>query len=234
MIRFTVLVRLRISSNLVLFSWQIIDTPHFQRLRGLKVLPSSEFIFPSANHNFLDMSLCNLITCDSILNCIKYPHRDIDKSSVLISSLVYNLGRCPFQSAFANFMTKDKCLDYDHVDTSIEVFHSLLEHKGSVEIKETQLEDIHSILKGRPISQERKYLSQIVNNKDTKIDLTKIMENLRDTVAIGIPNKEYDYNIPFLSSRIINGEISFNSKVSNFKSARIPAVSTTLNKLQTA
>ena len=100
--------------------WDIIDTPQFQRLRNLKQLSTSYFIYPGNNHTrfehclgtgFLSMDLIN--RCFDIISANKKEYTDLEqneisilKDCVSIAGLCHDIGHGPFSHSFDVILEK--------------------------------------------------------------------------------------------------------------------------------
>lgn len=84
--------------------WSIIDTPEFQRLRRVRQLGFSEFVFPGATHTRFAHSIGVLQTARQLLAVVKRELGDAfnpDREKIaLMSALVHDVGHGPFSHAF--------------------------------------------------------------------------------------------------------------------------------------
>lgn len=81
--------------------WQVIQTRPFQRLRRIKQLGFSDFVYPGATHSRLLHSVGVFHTARRLMRVIdKYLPEDARAKQALAASLVHDLGHGPFSHAF--------------------------------------------------------------------------------------------------------------------------------------
>jgi uncharacterized protein len=81
--------------------WRVIQTRPFQRLRRIKQLGFSDFVYPGATHSRLLHSVGVFHTARRLLRVIeKYRTRDARADQALAAALVHDLGHGPFSHAF--------------------------------------------------------------------------------------------------------------------------------------
>src|SRR5271166_6274557 len=74
--------------------WKIIDTPSFQRLRKLKQLQMSHFVYPNATHTRFAHSLGVLKVMQRILSHVKVGRRDAE--DLRLAALMHDIGHYPY------------------------------------------------------------------------------------------------------------------------------------------
>lgn len=84
--------------------WSLIDTPEFQRLRRIRQLGFSEFVFPGATHTRFVHSIGVFETARELLSVVKRQldsaYNDERAKVALVSALVHDVGHGPFSHAF--------------------------------------------------------------------------------------------------------------------------------------
>ena len=88
-------------------AWRLINTPEFQRLRRVKQLGVSEFVFPGATHTRLSHSIGVFHLARRLMEVAeRYVPADklsqSRKRTALLASLLHDLGHGPFSHAFEN------------------------------------------------------------------------------------------------------------------------------------
>ena len=80
----------------------IMDTPEVQRLRGIKQLGASSFVYPSATHTRFEHSLGTVFCTQKILNSLsaKYELDPKLKKIIRISALLHDITHIPFGHTF--------------------------------------------------------------------------------------------------------------------------------------
>uniref|UniRef100_A0A3P9IEX3 Deoxynucleoside triphosphate triphosphohydrolase SAMHD1 n=1 Tax=Oryzias latipes TaxID=8090 RepID=A0A3P9IEX3_ORYLA len=198
---------------------KIIDTPQFQRLRNIKQLGGTYFVFPGASHNRFEHSIGVGYLAGQLVQALneRQPellicHRDI--LCVQIAGLCHDLGHGPFSHMFDGmFIPKARPqVNWKHETASLDMFDHLVESNGlKVVMEEHGLvlpEDLDFIkeqiagplstqtpgqkwpYKGRP--EDKSFLYEIVANKRNGIDVDKWDYFARDCYHLGIQNN-FDY-----------------------------------------
>ena len=83
-------------------AWKLIDTPEFQRLRRVKQLGFSEYVFPGATHNRFAHSVGVFHVARQLMKVAKPFVTAWDTPRSDIALLLHDLGHGPFSHAFEN------------------------------------------------------------------------------------------------------------------------------------
>jgi HD superfamily phosphohydrolase len=101
------LITFRGDNPLDQLSWRLLDTPEFQRLRRIKQLGVSEFVFPSATHSRFAHSIGVFQTARTLVQIIKREiagigqEFDPERADVaVIAALLHDIGHGPFSHTF--------------------------------------------------------------------------------------------------------------------------------------
>ncbi|KAF3696974.1 Deoxynucleoside triphosphate triphosphohydrolase SAMHD1 [Channa argus] len=199
---------------------QIIDTPQFQRLRYIKQLGGTYFVFPGASHNRFEHSIGVGHLAGRLVQALNkrqpellISHRDI--LCVQIAGLCHDLGHGPFSHMFdAMFIPKARPgFTWKHEKASVAMFDYLVNDNNLKPVMEQNglmlPEDLDFIkeqiagpletnavqgkkwpYKGRP--EDKSFLYEIVANKRNGIDVDKWDYFARDCYHLGIQNN-FDY-----------------------------------------
>ncbi|XP_061162756.1 deoxynucleoside triphosphate triphosphohydrolase SAMHD1-like [Saccostrea echinata] len=216
---------------------KIIDTPQFQRLRFLRQLGGSYFVYPGASHNRFEHSLGVCYLAGELASTLRkrQPELGISNNDILcvqIAGLCHDLGHGPFSHMFdGKFLPvarPDKKIK--HEDLSVKMFdhlvesndlNSVFEKYGVTEQDRTFIkEQIAGPLKlkskewpyhGR--SKEKGFLYEIVANKRNGIDVDKWDYFARDCHMLGIRNN-FDHIRCMKYARVlsVNGELQICSR----------------------
>ncbi|XP_052817072.1 deoxynucleoside triphosphate triphosphohydrolase SAMHD1-like isoform X2 [Mya arenaria] len=190
---------------------KIIDTPEFQRLRFIKQLGTSYFVYPGASHNRFEHSLGVCHLAGQLLRAIRQrqPELDITDVDVLcveIAGLCHDLGHGPFShffDAFISIVSPDA--NWKHKDTSKRMFKYLVEQNQltaefeKYDLTAGDLTFIEEIIAGPHFkdvcvgrTKDKSFLYEIVANKRNGIDVDKWDYFARDCLMLGIRNN-FDY-----------------------------------------
>ncbi|XP_041061392.1 deoxynucleoside triphosphate triphosphohydrolase SAMHD1-like [Carcharodon carcharias] len=197
---------------------RIIDTPQFQRLRFIKQLGGTYFVFPGASHNRFEHSIGVGYLAGQLVKGLKERQQELeinqeDVLCVQIAGLCHDLGHGPFSHMFDRVFIPRARPDvkWKHEDASLLMFDHLISCNG-LEDDFTRhglnLEDdlifIKEQIRGPIIEaknqgqdsewlykgrpREKGFLYEIVANKRNGIDVDKWDYFARDCYHLGIRN----------------------------------------------
>uniref|UniRef100_A0A8C3UZ66 Deoxynucleoside triphosphate triphosphohydrolase SAMHD1 n=1 Tax=Catharus ustulatus TaxID=91951 RepID=A0A8C3UZ66_CATUS len=206
---------------------RIIDTPQFQRLRYIKQLGGTYFVFPGASHNRFEHSLGVGHLAGCLVRSLKerQPDLDITQRDILcveIAGLCHDLGHGPFSHMFdGRFIPRTRPdLKWKHETASVQMFEYLITSNKLEEVMKSYglvLEEDMLFIKeqiGGPIDEtwpyrgrpkEKSFLYEIVANKENGIDVDKWDYFARDCHHLGIPNN-FDYKRLLVFTRVCEVE----------------------------
>ncbi|XP_063951253.1 deoxynucleoside triphosphate triphosphohydrolase SAMHD1-like isoform X1 [Lytechinus pictus] len=211
---------------------KIIDTPQFQRLRFIKQLGCSYFVFPGAAHNRFEHSLGVCYLARELVLSLqrKQPELDITNKDILcvqIAGLCHDLGHGPFSHMFDLFFIPHVRPDFKHKHEHLSVLmfnHLIKENHLEKKLKENGLDEqdlvfIREQIEGLPKDssqdqnewrykgrgREKSFLYEIVANKRNGIDVDKWDYFARDCYNLGIANS-FDHQRYMKFARVIEVE----------------------------
>lgn len=193
---------------------RIVDTPQFQRLRSIKQLGGTYFVYPGAAHNRFEHSLGVCYLAGQLTSTLRKRQPDLGISNtdvlcVQIAGLCHDLGHGPLSHMFDNkFLPVARPKDKDkikHEALSVKMFDHLvssnnllgefekygLTEKDRTFIKEQIAGPRKHIQKNWPYSgrsKDKGFLYEIVANKRNGIDVDKWDYFARDCHMLGIKN----------------------------------------------
>ena len=160
---------------------QVIDTPEFQRLRELKQLGATYFVFPSATHSRFAHSLGVSHLAGKLMETLQknqkklqISERDIELTR--IAALVHDIGHGPFSHLYDDHIRS--CGEDDHEVRGCKTFKKMVT-KYQLPLEPVEVEKI--ILMINPDDTVKNMWSyQIVANKMCQIDVDKLDYIRRD------------------------------------------------------
>lgn len=193
-------------------AWQLIDTPEFQRLRRIRQLGVSEFVFPGATHSRFAHSIGVFHMArrlDRLLRRALGKDHDPRRAAVAqIAALLHDVGHGPFSHAFEN-VQRQRGISKHHEKWSAEIIRNpagmlrqLLENyeKGFCHEVASLLEaedpsDIyHAIVSSSFDADRLDYLQRdrlMTGTGAGAIDIDWLLENLRvQEIEIDLPDPE--------------------------------------------
>lgn len=192
---------------------KIIDTFEFQRLRFIKQLGFTHFVFPGAQHTRFEHSIgvYNLINIFLDKLSEEYKIDERLKELIAIGGLIHDLGHVAFSHMFDDCIIP-KIGGIEHEERSINLIRKMND-KYKLDLTSLELELLTNIILGKEDKHYPKYVFQIVANKKNELDLDKIDYLMRDAYYLGKPIT-FDYEYLFQNTKIINDEICFRIKTS--------------------
>lgn len=198
---------------------KIIDTPQFQRLRNIKQLGGTYFVFPGASHNRFEHCIGVGYLAGRLVQALneRQPELLISRRDILcvqIAGLCHDLGHGPFSHMFDGmFIPKARPdITWKHEVASLAMFDYLVEDNDLKPVMEQHglvlPQDLDFIkeqiagplnttaksqkwqYKGR--TEDKSFLYEIVANKRNGIDVDKWDYFARDCSQLGIQNN-FDY-----------------------------------------
>ncbi|EMD31788.1 hypothetical protein CERSUDRAFT_119364 [Gelatoporia subvermispora B] len=201
----------------------IIDTPQFQRLRHVKQLGTSSYVWPTASHNRFEHCLGVAYLAQSMMEHLQQSQPDLEITSrdarcVTIAGLCHDLGHGPWSHVWDGLFIPSVLpgADWTHEDASEMMFDDLIK-QNNLEIDEDDVTFIKALIAGEPKRckrPEKPFLFEIVANKRNGLDVDKFDYIARDMHAI---DQKGNLSLTRLihSARVIDNQICFNIKDAN-------------------
>ncbi|CAJ0848998.1 14802_t:CDS:2, partial [Entrophospora sp. SA101] len=203
---------------------EVIDTPEFQRLRNLKQLGTTYFVYPGASHNRFEHCLGVGHLSNKLLKQLyknqpelKSGSFESDLKCVTLAGLCHDLGHGPFSHVFDNRVIPK--LKLGHEEGSVKMFDHLID-ENHIDLNPEEVKLIKSLITGKDPSRNksensgREFLFDIVANKRNSIDVDKFDYLERDCYNIGIKSS-YDSSRLMKFSRVIDDQICYSHKESH-------------------
>ena len=193
------------------YCWEIIDKPEFQRLRFISQLGITSFVYPGANHTRFEHSLgcCHLASIFMRQLCSNQPELKITENqikAVVIAALCHDLGHGPFSNNFTLFA---KSIDpkWSHRKMSAKIFSHIIEkynikfvlNETKDEVKEAAI----CFIEGVPYEGYPEWLSNIIINKNCKIDINTFDSLARDNIKT-ISTNAFEYDRLIVNCRVLD------------------------------
>jgi len=213
---------------------KFVDTPQFQRLRDIKQLGGTSFVYQTASHSRFEHSLGVAWLASEWASTLQkaQPHLEITSEQVLclqLAGLCHDLGHGPFSHMFDEHFVKPLMkqgkLSYtggdkweheaassdmiDHIMSEYDLEKDFLQYNLRVP---EDVELIKSLITGhRPDHSEHKhFFYQIVANKSNNIDVDKFDYFVRDTHALGL-RFPFDYKRLMSLARVAEVQVRTSS-----------------------
>lgn len=193
------------------YCWKIIDTLEFQVLRRISQLSTVSYVFPSANHTRLEHSLgCCHLACKFIERIHQaQPKLEIKEEyvqSVVIAALCHTLGCGPFPAIY-NKYAREKKKEWTPEEMSTKVLRYIV-NKYNLDFDKEVIDAACQFILGEKYEKYPKWLSQIVNNQETAIDIVKLDYLSRDSNRSLNPSK-FEYDRLIFNCRVIDDKLAW-------------------------
>ena len=178
-----------------------IDTPEFQRLRGLKQLGSTHYLYPGATHTRFEHSVGVAFLAGAMVRHIRKNQPDLelnyrDEMCVMLAGLCHDLGHGPFSHLFEEFVNRNREKKWRHEEMSVKVFNYIIQKRNicfeEFGLHEEDITLVANLIKGtapgkKPKlgtrSEVKRFLFDIVSNKRNGIDVDKLDYFMRDSAC---------------------------------------------------
>lgn len=201
----------------------IIDTPQFQRLRYLKQLGTSYYVWPGASHNRFEHALGVYHLASEMVRRLQRSQPELqiterDVRCVEVAGLCHDLGHGPFSHVWDNTFIPNaipKC-EWKHEDAS-EMMLDYLVEDNNIDLQPDEVRFIKDLIQGskhhtrHQQSPEKDFLFEIIANKRNGIDVDKFDYIARDSRAVA-DGTTTDLKRLVHTARVIDGQICYSSK----------------------
>ncbi len=156
----------------------LIDTPEVQRLRRIRQLGLSNFVYPGANHTRFEHSLGTLHLIDQLLDQLQVT--GLERDEVRAAALLHDIGHGPFSHATEGLILQHTGKSHDDVE-------ELLSNGAIADVLKAHLLDpvrIAQLIKGDTPC------GQLINSE---IDVDKMDYLVRDAHYTGVAYGTIDY-----------------------------------------
>ncbi|MFW9922813.1 MAG: HD domain-containing protein [Candidatus Thorarchaeota archaeon] len=168
---------------------ELIDTKYFQRLRRIKQLSGSEFVYPGANHTRFEHSLGVSYLAEkmanSLLNDEEVDLTENDIEHVKVAALLHDIGHGPFSHTFEGLLHR---INKNHEDLSRWIVQET-EIKDILKENNLDAKIITGLIHGNKTIKDKGYLNQIVSGS---CDVDKMDFIVRDSYHTGAEYGQVD------------------------------------------
>jgi putative nucleotidyltransferase with HDIG domain len=175
----------------------VIDTPEFQRLRGLRQLGNVHYVYPGANHTRFEHSLGVYHLATLLCRHLQLPAAATE--AITIAALLHDVGHGPFSHLY-----EEVNVGFNHEKNGAAIIERLL---PDAQFAHT----VGYILHHHDECLLPPYYRQIVANHETGMDVDRIDYLMRDAYHCGKPLTFEPHRI-IQSARVIHGTIAFAQK----------------------
>jgi|SRR5579884_219295 len=193
------------------WEWQIISQPAYQRLRRIRQLGWTDYIFPGAMHTRFEHSLGVMHMATMLYEGIVERSRDIlrselgynddglrrHKALVRLAALLHDVGHSPFSHAAEElfpYRNPGAGERYQHEHYSAEIvrrhFEDTIKHHPLNTNYDFSAEDIANLLEGKPEAGNALFWRDVIASQ---LDADRLDYLLRDSLHCGVSYGRYDW-----------------------------------------
>ena len=182
----------------------IIDTQEFQRLRDLKQLGATHYVFPSATHTRFEHSIGVSYLARKLMESLQKNQPSLNISErqiqlVEIAGLIHDIGHGPFSHLWDNHVINHD--EDEHEKRSCLIFSRMIQ-KYNLSINERERDIICELID--PSEQvSREWMFQIVANKRCQLDVDKIDYIQRDSLYLGNVGMKGEFDRLITEARVV-------------------------------
>src|SRR6266487_1835390 len=184
----------------------VVDTRPVQRLRRLRQLAGSEFVYPAANHTRFEHVL-GAMHLAGVLSEVLPTHLDVHmQEQMRLAALLHDIGHGPFSHVFEPLMVR-------HLKKTHEDFVPWIVNETEVADKLEQAgfnpHRVGLLAVGRLRDKKRPYLDQIISSS---VDIDKMDFIVRDSFHTGAGYGSVDVHRLLYTMDVINGNLSVDGR----------------------
>jgi HD superfamily phosphohydrolase len=197
---------------------KIIDTPEFQRMRGLKQLGTAIYVFQCATHTRFEHSLGVYYLAGELLKNLKQNHSNVRFTIselgtnlklnnficelIKIAGLCHDIGHGPFSHVFDDLILADSTdPNKSHEHRSALIIEQIIKRELSGYLKDNHIQFIKNLINPKP--EHTGFIYQIISNNLNGIDVDKLDYLARDIRQLGL-RSGYDCERIISETRIDN------------------------------
>jgi len=192
------------------WEWTIIGHPAFQRLRRIRQLAWTDYVYPGAMHTRFEHSLGVMHTATHLYDAIKRNSVDVlkadlayndaglnrDSQLVRLAALLHDVGHSPFSHASEELLpVQDKGGKFRHEQYSAAVIRTEL--RGAIEDHPLnanygfRADDVAALIEGSASAKQTVFWRDLI---DGQMDADRMDYLLRDSTHIGVQYGKFDLN----------------------------------------
>ncbi len=186
---------------------ELIDTRYFQRLRRIKQLSGSEYVYPGANHTRFEHSLGVSYLAEkmahSITNDENVTLSEKDITHVKVAGLLHDIGHGPFSHTFEALLSK---ANKNHEDLSRWIIQKS-EISDILKTNGVNVDIISGLINGNKTIKGKGYLNQIISGA---CDVDKMDFIVRDSYHTGAEYGQVDIMRILYTMGVFEGNLAVN------------------------
>jgi len=180
----------------------VIDTEPLQRLRRIRQLAGSEFVYPAANHTRFEHAIGAMHLAGALSETLPIDLSQHQQRQLRLAALLHDIGHGPFSHVFEPLMAK--YLGKNHEDL-VPWLVNQTEIAGTLEAEGFNAKTLGRLAIGKLRDKKRPYLDQIISGG---VDVDKMDYIVRDSFHTGAGYGSIDVHRLLYTMDIIDGNLS--------------------------
>ncbi len=202
--------------NIDLFYFKFIDTIQFQRLRDIRQLPTSLYVFPSVNHTHLEHSFGTYFIGNKFIKYFKENQKELEINQSLINSisicaLLHNIGHTCYTNSVSSFLKDKYNFEFNRFEMAEKIFDDILNKENIDSNTNNENEQFDEKICRKILLKKEKsnhFYEQIINNTKNGIDANIFDYLKRDIYKYGFPTI-FEHKILIDNALVINDDICY-------------------------
>ncbi|MEA2071754.1 MAG: HD domain-containing protein, partial [Asgard group archaeon] len=186
---------------------ELIDNKYFQRLRRIKQLSGSEYVYPGANHTRFEHSLGVKFLAEKMARSLQNDeHTDISEHEINLvktAGLLHDIGHGPFSHTFEALLAKN---GKHHEDLSTWIIRNSV-IKDILQDNGLKVDVVCGLIAEAKTIKNKHYLNQIISSS---CDTDKMDFIMRDTYHTGAEYGNIDIMRILYTMGVIEGNLAVN------------------------
>ncbi len=180
----------------------VIDTEPLQRLRRIRQLAGSEFVYPAANHTRFEHTIGAMHLAGALSEALPIDLSQHQQKQLRLAALLHDIGHGPFSHVFEPLMTK--YLGKNHEDF-VPWLVNRTEIAERLEAEGFNAKTLGKLAIGKLTDKKHPYLDQIISGG---VDIDKMDYIVRDSFHTGAGYGSIDVHRLLYTMDIIDGKLS--------------------------
>ena len=196
----------------------IINKQKFQRLRRLRQLATSHWVWLGATHTRFEHSISVAYLAGHMTKNLQYkqPELNITERQIVLvqlAGLLHDVGHGPFSHLFDDVFLSDSTSPMAHHEQRSVAIVSLLLEESEFDYSAEEVAFVQSLI--APSKGQQGFLYHIVANQVNHLDVDKMEYIKRDARACGLSQGGFDTDTMRIinAARVIDGHICYHHKV---------------------
>lgn len=188
---------------------EIVNSPYFQRLRRIKEVGFTNYVYHGAEHSRFGHSLGTYHLARQLSDRLLPPDEKDIGEEFCLAALLHDIGHHPLSHAFESVLLENVDASYDHENYTKAIIENTIVGEY-IDKSEPDKQNVISLIDGHYL--EKADLSYLNNLISSELDVDRLDYLPRDAYYCGVPYGKLDLARIILSLEPENGEIVVSEK----------------------